>query len=85
MRETPAARDYTYDEVVLPVADGRSIVVWHVHADDPKALVLVVRRARRLTANEQTHGATNCDPPTMHLQKLLRHTGIIRQPCTCGQ
>lgn len=42
MRETPATRGYTFDAVTLDVGVGRRIVVWHVHAEDPKALVLVV-------------------------------------------
>lgn len=39
---TPEAFGFTYEEVVLPVAEGRSIVVWHVFAEQPRALVLIM-------------------------------------------
>jgi pimeloyl-ACP methyl ester carboxylesterase len=39
---TPASFGFDYSELSLPVAEGRSIVVWHVPADQPKALLLIL-------------------------------------------
>lgn len=40
---TPADAGYDYDEVSLPIGDtGRCVVVWHIPADNPKALVVIV-------------------------------------------
>ena len=42
VENTPASRGYAYDEVAVPLQDGRSVVLWHVHADAPKALVVIL-------------------------------------------
>jgi hypothetical protein len=42
IRATPADFGYAYDEITVPVAPGRSVVIWHVQAVDPKGLVVVI-------------------------------------------
>jgi hypothetical protein len=42
IRTTPADFGYTYDEIHVPVTGERSVVIWHVHAADPKALMVVI-------------------------------------------
>ena len=42
IRATPADFGYTYDEIRVPVTDDASVVIWHVHAEEPKALVVVI-------------------------------------------
>lgn len=39
---TPATFGFAYQELSLPVAEGRFIVVWHVPAEEPKALLLIL-------------------------------------------
>ncbi len=41
-RATPDPYGYPYEEVVLPIKDGRQVSLWHVHADDPRGVVLVM-------------------------------------------
>lgn len=31
-----------YEEVMVPVADERAVSIWHVHADDPKGIVVII-------------------------------------------
>lgn len=39
---TPAQYGYLYDDVSIPVAEGRSISAWHVYADEPKGIVVII-------------------------------------------
>jgi pimeloyl-ACP methyl ester carboxylesterase len=40
--QTPADFGFEYEEIALPVGEGRSIVAWHVFAERPRALVLIL-------------------------------------------
>lgn len=42
LEQTPLDRGYAYQEYTVPVAPDRSIVVWHVPAENSKGLVIVV-------------------------------------------
>ncbi|MBI5863805.1 MAG: alpha/beta hydrolase, partial [Planctomycetes bacterium] len=39
---TPADYGYAYDSLFLPIAAGREISIWHVHAEKPKGIVVVI-------------------------------------------
>ena len=39
---TPAEYGYDYDDVTLPIAEGRAISTWHVHAENPKGIVVII-------------------------------------------
>lgn len=42
VKGSPADYGYAYDEKMLEVEPGREISVWHVHAEDPKAIVVII-------------------------------------------
>lgn len=42
IRATPDDYGYNYDEVTVPVAEGREVVVWHVLAEASKGIVVVL-------------------------------------------
>jgi len=42
MKQVPTDLGYQYQEVALPVGQTRSVVIWHVFAEKPKAVVLVL-------------------------------------------
>ena len=39
---TPADYGYAYDEIDLPLDDDRKVSIWHVRADDPKGIVVII-------------------------------------------
>ena len=41
-RKVPSDWGYVFEEVTLPIGDDRSIVVWHIPATDPKALIIII-------------------------------------------
>lgn len=40
--ELPTDWGYAFEEATLPVGEDRSIVVWHIPAEDPKALIIII-------------------------------------------
>ena len=40
--EVPTDWGYAFEEVTLPVSEDRSIVVWHIPAAEPKALIIII-------------------------------------------
>jgi alpha-beta hydrolase superfamily lysophospholipase len=39
---TPAEYGYEYDELFVPIDETRKVSIWHVHAENPKAIVVIV-------------------------------------------
>jgi hypothetical protein len=42
MDGSPVDSGVNYEELRLPVADGRAVSIWHIKADHPKAVVVVI-------------------------------------------
>ncbi len=39
---TPKTHGFDFEEVILPITDERHISIWHVFAEDPKAIIVIV-------------------------------------------
>src|SRR5262245_53096829 len=42
IRGTPGDYGYPYDELFVPIGDLRKVSIWHVHAEDPKGIVVII-------------------------------------------
>src|SRR5262245_6933619 len=39
---TPGSLGYRYDELFVPIDETRQVSIWHVHAENPKGIVVIV-------------------------------------------